>query len=167
VKPAQRRPLVQFLRVGFRVSERRACRTLDYHRKTIRYRSRAKDQTPLRLRLRELAAVRVCYGYRRLHTLLRREGWHVNHKRVYRLYRQEGLSVRSVRRQKRVSALRPLLPVAQAPKEQWSMDFMSDSLASGQRFRLLTLEAVPKAKPSYRGHSIRLNAPSADEEGRG
>jgi putative transposase len=131
--------LVDFVRVGFAVSERRACRVIGCHRKTYRYRSRAKDQTALRIRLRELATVRVRYGYRRLHTLLRREGWRVNHKRVYRLYRLEGLCVRPKVRKKRVSALRPLLPIAQAPNEQWSMDFMSDSLASGQRVRLLTV----------------------------
>jgi putative transposase len=139
VKPAQRRSLVDFLRVGFRVSERRACRVIGMHRTRYRYRSRAQDQTALRMRLRELASVRVRYGYRRLHVLLRREGWPVNAKRVYRLYRLEGLMVRSKMRKKRASALRPLLPTAQAPNEQWSMDFMSDSLASGQRFRVLTL----------------------------
>jgi putative transposase len=130
---------VDFVRVGFRTSERRACRVIGYQRTTYRYRSQAKDQTALRLRLRELASVRVRYGYRRLHTLLRREGWQVNHKRVYRLYRLEGLSVRSPVRKKRTSALRPLLPAAQVPNEQWSIDFMSDSLANGQRFRLLTI----------------------------
>jgi putative transposase len=72
------------------------------------------------MRLRELASVRVRYGYRRLHILLRREGWRVTHKRVYRLYRLEGLSVRSAVRKKR--ALRALLPAAQAPNEHWSMD---------------------------------------------
>ena len=127
------------MRVGFGTSERRACRVIGYHRTTYRYRSRAKDQTALRMRLRELASVRVRYGYRRLHTLLRREGWRVNHKRVYRLYCLEGLSVRAKVRRKRVSALRPLVPAAQAPNEQWSIDFMSDSLANGQRFRLLTI----------------------------
>ena len=130
---------MEFVRVGFRTSERRACRVIGYHRSTYRSRSRAKDQTALRMRLRELASVRVRYGYRRLHTLLRREGWRVNHKRVYRLYCLEGLSVRAKVRRKRASALRPLLPAAQAPNEQWSMDFMSDSLATGQRFRRLTL----------------------------
>ena len=139
MKPAQQRPLVEFVRVGFRTSERRACRVIGYHRSAYRYRSRAKDQTALRMRLRELASIGVRYGYRRLHTLLRREGWQVNHKRVYRLYRLEGLSVRYKVRRKRVSALRPVLPVANAPNEHWSMDFMCDSLASGQRFRLLTL----------------------------
>ncbi len=78
-------------------------------------------------------------GCRSVHVLLQREGWHVNHKRAYRLYRLEGLLVRAKVRKKRASALRPLLPAAQAPNEQWSMDFMSDSLATGQRFRLLTL----------------------------
>ena len=130
---------MDFVRVGFVVSERRACRVIGCHRKTYRYRSRAKDQTALRMRLRELASGRVRYGYRRLHTLLRREGWRVNHKRVYRLYRLDGLAVRSTVRKKRTSALRPLVPAAQAPNEQWSMDFMSDSLANGQRFRLLTI----------------------------
>jgi putative transposase len=113
---------VEFIRVGFRTSERRACRVIGYHRTTSRYKSRAQDQTPLRLRLRELAGIRIRSGYRRLHTLLRREGWQVNHKRVYRLYRLEGLSVRYKVRRKRVSALGPLLPAAQAPNEQWSMD---------------------------------------------
>ena len=91
------------------------------------------------MRLRELAAVRVSYGYRRLHVLLRREGWKVNHKLVYRLYREEGLEVRTKKRRKRVSALRVVLPVASRPNERWSMDFVSDSLHDGRRFRVLTL----------------------------
>ena len=137
------------MRVGFVVSERRACRVIGCDRKTSRYKSRAKDQTALRMRLRELASVRMRYGYRRLHILLRREGWRVNHKRVYRLYRLEGLCVRPKVRKKRASALRPLLPAAQAPNEQWSMDFMSDSLANGQRFRLLTLvDNMSRADPA-------------------
>jgi putative transposase len=107
---------VDYVRVGFAVSERRACRVIGCHRKTYRYKSRAKDQTALRMRLRELANVRVRYGYRRLPTLLWRDGWRVNYKRVYRLYRLQGLSARSKVRKKRVSALRPLAPAAQAPK---------------------------------------------------
>ncbi len=103
------------------------------------YQSRAKDQTALKIRLRELAASRVRYGYRRLHVLLQREGWQINHKRVYRIYRQEGLSLRLKCAKKRVSVARVPLPVAGAPNERWSMDFMTDALAEGQRFRLLTL----------------------------
>ncbi len=71
-------------------------------RSTCRYRSQAQDQAALRVRLRDLAAARVRYGYRRLHVLLRREGWRVNHKRVYRLYREEGLGIRVRRKKKRV-----------------------------------------------------------------
>jgi putative transposase len=81
----------------------------------------------------------VSYGYRRLHVLLRREGWLVNHNLVYRIYKEEGLSVRTKRRRKRVSALRVILPAATGPNERWSMDFVSDSLHDGRRFRVLTL----------------------------
>ena len=89
--------------------------------------------------MRDLAAVRVRYGYRRLHVLLRRGGWKVNHKLVYRIYTEEGLGVRTKKRKKRVSALRVVLPPAHGPNERWSMDFVSDSLHDGRRFRVLTL----------------------------
>jgi putative transposase len=76
------------------VSERRGCAALGVDRSTIRYRSTKADQAPLRLRIRDLAQARVRYGYFRIYILLRREGWLVNHKRVYRLYREDGLSLR-------------------------------------------------------------------------
>lgn len=91
------------------------------------------------MRIRDLAAARVRYGYRRVHVLLQREGWRVNHKRVYRLYRLEGLSLRLKTRKKRVSAVRVVQPAPTAPNQHWSMDFMSDSLYDGRRFRILTL----------------------------
>lgn len=93
----QRRPLVEFLAEGFRVSERRACRALRFPRSSHRYRGKTSAQAALRMRIRELAAVRVRWGYKRIHVLLRREGWRVNHKRVWRLYRQEGLNLRAKR----------------------------------------------------------------------
>lgn len=137
------------LRVGFQVSERRACRVLRVPRATLRYRSQAQDQTPLRMRLRDLAAARVRYGYRRLHVLLRREGWRVNHKRVYRLYRLEGLALRRRCRRKRASAVRVIPVQAQMPNERWSMDFVSDTLANGQRFRALTfVDNVSRVRPA-------------------
>jgi putative transposase len=108
-------------------------------RSSYYYRKRADPQTELRVRLKDLAGVRVRYGYRRLHVLLKREGWSINHKRVYRLYKLEGLSLRLKTKKKRVSALRVLLPVATAPNECWSMDFVADRLASGQQIRMLTL----------------------------
>jgi putative transposase len=101
--------------------------------------STAKDQSALKLRIRDLTAARVRYGYRRLHVLLSREGWKVNHKRVYRLYRLQGLSLRLKTRRKRVSGVRAVQPPPTAPNQCWSMDFMSDSLYDGRRFRLLTL----------------------------
>ena len=131
------------------VSERRACGALVFHRSTVRYQSRARDQTAIRMRLRELAAARVRYGYRRLHVLLRREGWKVNHKRIWRLYKEEGLEVRTKKRRKRVSALRVVLPAAAMPNERWSMDFVSDSLHDGRRFRVLTVvDHVSRVSPA-------------------
>jgi len=150
VKPAQRRELVQYLRVGFKVSERRACRVIPIARASLRYQSQAKDQGALKLRLRDLAQSRVRYGYRRLHVLLQREGWHVNHKRVYRLYRLEGLSLRlKTSRKKRVSGLRGPKPIATVPNECWSMDFMADRLVDGRRLRALTLvDNVSRVSPA-------------------
>jgi putative transposase len=149
VKPAQKRAAAQFFRAGFRVSERRACRLAGVARSSFRYRSVAADQTPLRLRLRDLAATRVRYGYRRLHILLRREGWQVNHKRVYRLYREEGLGIRVKRRKKLASAPRVRPPPPTQPLERWSLDFLSDSLADGRRFRILTIvDNVSRVSPA-------------------
>ncbi len=149
MKPAQKRAVVRYFRVGFRVSERRACRLVGVARSSYRYRSQAADQTALRLRLRDLATTRVRYGYRRLHVLLRREGWRVNHKRVYRLYREEGLGIRVKRRKKLASAARMLPPPAYRPQERWSMDFLSDSLADGRRFRVLTIvDTVSRVSPA-------------------
>jgi putative transposase len=161
VKPSEKRELVQFLRLGFQVSERRACRVIPIDRATQRYRSHRDDQVALRMRLRDLATVRVRYGYRRLHVLLQREGWQVNHKRVFRLYRQEGLSLRLKTRKKRASAVRVPPPAPQVPNEQWSMDFMTDQLASGQRVRILTIVDIMsrvspaiQVKTSFTGQDV-------------
>jgi putative transposase len=94
----------------------------------------------LRIRLRDLAQVRVSYGYRRLHVLLQREGWKVNHKRVYRLYCLEGLGMRPKKPRRHVTACRRMeRPVAMEVNDSWSMDFMSDQLYNGRWIRLLTL----------------------------
>ena len=149
MKPVQKRAVVQFFRVGFRVSERRACRVARVARSSCRYRRVAADQTALRLRLRDLAATRVRYGYRRLHVLLRREGWRVNHKRIYRLYREEGLGIRVKRRKKLASASRLLSSPATKPLERWSLDFLTDGLANGRRFRVLTIvDTVSRVSPA-------------------
>jgi putative transposase len=106
---------------------------------TLRYKSRKKTREALRRRLREIAATYVRYGYRRLTVLLRREGWKVNAKRVYRLYDEENLKVRSVERKK--IARRQRVPQAQAmgPNQCWSADFVSDRLSDGRGIRILTV----------------------------
>ena len=123
----------------FGVSERRVCKVTGLVRTTLRYKSRKDSQAALRLRIRELAMARPRYGYRRLHTLLKREGWRVNHKRVLRLYTEEGLQVRVKRRKKLAAKPRVKPPAASRINERWSMDFMSDYLADGRRIRLLTV----------------------------
>jgi putative transposase len=116
----------------------------------MRYRTRADQQVALRLRLKDLAAARVRWGYRRLHVLLGREGWKINHKRVYRLYKQEGLELRlKTRKTKRVALPRVPCPAATAPNDRWSIDFVSDRLADGRPFRVLTLvDNVSRVSPA-------------------
>src|SRR5262249_54880672 len=108
-------------------------------RSTLRYEPRREDPADLCSRLRELAMARPRFGYRRLHVLLRREGRRVNHKRVYRLYRLEGLSVRRRRRKRPAAAQRSVVSLPTKINERWSMDFMGDTLASGRTFRLLNI----------------------------
>jgi putative transposase len=109
-------------------------------RRTKRYVSVKDPQEPLRMKLRDLAGSRVRYGYRRLSILLRREGWKVNHKRVYRLYCQENLSVRNKRPRRHVTAkLREDRIAAGQSNDCWSMDFMSDQLFDGRNLRVLTI----------------------------
>ncbi len=132
--------MVTGLQVAYEVSERRACQVVEAPRATYRYRSLADGQAALRLRLRDLAGVRVRYGYRRLHVLLRREGWSVNHKRIYRIYSQEGLAMRVKTPRRHRSCRRRREPVAaRRVNECWAMDFMSDQLFDGRRLRVLTL----------------------------
>ncbi len=105
-----------------------------------RYKSVAEEQDALRMRIRDLAQSRVSYGYRRLCVLLQREGWSVNHKRVYRLYSQEALMLRTKKPKRHVTCRKRMeRPVAAEVDESWSMDFMSDDLFDGRRLRLLTI----------------------------
>ncbi len=124
------------------MSARRACGLTGCTRAAFYYRAHPREGRALRLRLRELAGARPRFGYRRLYVLLRREGWPVNHKRVYRLYGEEHLAVRTRRRRKRASHLRVIPPRPTRPNEQWGMDFMADRLEDGRRIRILTVEDV-------------------------
>jgi putative transposase len=103
------------------------------------YRARRQQRSALCERLKELAGQRRRFGYRRLHALLRREGWRVNHKAVHRIYVEQGLQVRQRKRKRLARALRQPMLVPQAPNQRWSMNFQHDLLATGQRFRSLNI----------------------------
>lgn len=137
--PAQRRAAVGYTQAHLGLSQRRACRLVGAARATVRYRSRRGDDAALRSRLRELAAQRPRFGYRRLHVLVRREGIVVNHKRVARIYREEGLAVRPRKRKSvaRIKRARP--PAPHGANQQWALDFLQDALASGRTIRLLSV----------------------------
>jgi putative transposase len=140
VTPTVRREAVGYLREEYRLSERRACRVIRVHRTTMRYRAhRNADEPALRARLQQLATEHPRWGYRRLHLLLRREIGSINRKRVYRLYRLDGLAVR--RRQRKRAARIPRGKVAPTGQrgEVWAMDFMQDTLANGRQFRTLNV----------------------------
>lgn len=139
VTPAARREAVAYLRVTYEVSERRACSALGADRTSVRYRSRRPDDAAARARLRELASIRRRFGYRRLHVLLTREGIVMNHKKLRRLYREERLQVRRRSGRKRAVGTRAPLAIPQGPNQRWSVDFLSDALADGRRFRILAI----------------------------
>jgi putative transposase len=120
-------------------SQRRACALVGLQPKTYRYASRRLDDVPIRQRLRELALERRRFGYRRLHILLRREGIVLNHKKLYRLYREERLMVRKRGGRKRALGTRAPMALPQGLNQRWSLDFVSDALACGRKFRVLAL----------------------------
>jgi putative transposase len=124
----------------FGCSQRNALRIVGMSFSTYRYESRRRDETALKMRIKEIADTRVHYGYRRVHVMLRREGHQDNVKRVYRLYRAEGLSLRLKRpRRNRAAKLRQPKQIAFAIKEVWSMDFVADALFDGRKLRMLTV----------------------------
>jgi putative transposase len=124
----------------FQVSVRRSCR-LALLRPSVWYaKSQARDQSALRQRIRDIAMSRPRFGYLRVLVMLKREGWQVGKKRVYRLYRLEGLQLRmKVKRRKRIALLRGKVPPATGPNQHWSMDFVHDQMHDGRGFRILTV----------------------------
>ena len=147
----------------FALSGRRAAGLVKITRKTLVYRSRRPAQNALRMRLRELAASRVRFGYRRLTVILRREGWRVNPKRIYRLYTEDGLTVRTKVRKKLARRSRVPTPAATRLNQKWSMDFMSAKLIDERWFRVLTVIdqftrecLVLVADSALNGHRVAL-----------
>ncbi len=123
------------------VSVKRACHVCMQSRSTWYKKLKGKPlDAPLKARMHEIASARVRFGFWRISVLMRREGWKVNHKRVYRLYKEEGLNLRTKRpRRNRSAATRLDRPVLSGPNQLWSMDFVSDALFNGKKFRALTL----------------------------
>jgi putative transposase len=139
VRPAAKREAVAHLRGALEMSERRACNLIAADRTMIRYRSRRPPETELRARLRELANQRRRFGYRRLFILLRREGEPSGINRIYRIYREEGLTVRKRRARRRAVGTRTPILVEAKVNARWSLDFVHDQLAPGRRFRVLNI----------------------------
>jgi len=121
------------------LSERRACRLAALDRSTFQYRKQGDGDDALRQRLRELAHERRRFGYRRLGIMLEREGWMINHKKLYRLYKEEGLAVRRRRSRKRALGTRRPILVPDRANQRWSLDFVSDAFTDGRRFRILCI----------------------------
>lgn len=139
VTPVARKEVALYVAHHHQLSQRRACLLANIPTCSLRYRSRREDAWALRVRLKELAQERPRFGYRRLHVMLLREGWRVNHKRVLRLYREEGLKLRPKKR-KRVAAVQRVRPEPTAEvNELWVMDFVHDTLSCGRRFRSLNV----------------------------
>jgi len=138
VKPATRRRVVQTWVARGLLSERQGCRLMGVSRSTVRYEAKPENDLALRSRLKELAEKYPRYGYPLLHAMLKREGLVVNRKRTYRLYREEGLQVRTKKRKKLVRPRVPMAVPTQA-NERWSLDFVSDQLADGRRIRVLNV----------------------------
>lgn len=126
------------LRAKLEFSERRACQLLGLSRSVLRYQSQ-RVEDGLQERLIELAGERRRFGYRRLHILVEREGYHVNHKRVHRLYRKAGLAVRRRRKRERVAVERCPLQIPSGPNHTWSMDFVFDALSNGKPIKCLNV----------------------------
>lgn len=138
VTPAQRRTAVTHLRAKYPVSTRRACELVHLARSRWYHQSPRARDTGLADALREKAVQRPRWGYRRLHVLLVRDGWHVNHTRVRRVYRDAGLQVKQ-RKRKQVAVARVPRPAATQPNHVWAMDCINDQCATGRRFRVLSL----------------------------
>ncbi len=163
MRPAQQRERVGFLVSTFGIPIRRACAVVKFNRATYYVKSKAGPfNGMLKERIKDIAATRVRYGYRRISVLLRREGLRVNDKRVYRLYRLEGLSLRAkLPRRRRAAAPRSQRVVPDGVNQVWSMDFMHDRLADNRAYRLLTIvdifsrECVAlEAAPHFRSDDV-------------
>ena len=162
LRPVHKRKLVDGAQSDWGVSIRRACRVFQIDTSTYHYKSRRPGQAGLEKRIREICETRVRYGYRRVHVLLRREGWLINQKKTRRIYKELGLQLRNKIPKRRVKAkLREDRREATQANETWAMDFVHDQLATGRKLRILTVVDIfsrysPVIDPrfSYRGEDV-------------
>ncbi|POE23012.1 hypothetical protein BV923_07125 [Pectobacterium odoriferum] len=144
----QKREAVAHLLEAYRIGLRRGCRLMMQSRTVYHYRS-CRDDRAITQRIREIAETRVRYGVQRIHTLLRREGWLINHKKTRRIYCQEGLNLRTKRPRRHVTARhRRARPRGSAIDQCWCMDFVADNLFNGRRIRALTVVYTRPGKPT-------------------
>ena len=139
VTPAARRQAVAHLQSAHGVSQRRACSVLNVDRSSIRYKTSRDSDQDLREAMRSVAAERRRFGYRRIHVMLKRQGWQVNHKKIRRLYGEEKLQVRKRGGRKRALGTRRPMLVPDQANQRWSLDFVSDAFTDGRRFRVLAI----------------------------
>ena len=139
ITPAARKEVVHSLQEDYALSARRACSLSGIVTCSLRYQSRRVDEPKVRSRLKELASQRPRFGYRRLHALLRREDFQVNHKRVFRLYQEEGLRLRPKKRKRIASTQRVKPELVNEVNQLWTMDFVHDMLSCGRTFRALNI----------------------------
>lgn len=138
MKPVNRKKVARHLINEHRLSERRACTLASVSRTAFRYEPRPRDDTALRARLKELAVKQSAYGYLLLHGMLKAEGLVINKKRTYRVYTEEGLQVRT-RKRKKLQRPRQPMELPTRTNQRWSMDFVSDQLSNGRRYRVLNI----------------------------
>lgn len=139
-RPALKREVVNHIVSHYGVKLRRACTLIKQTRSTQYYQSVKDPKTALRQRMHEIARTRVRYGYRRIHVLLKREGWQLGRNQAFRLYQEEQLQLRSkLPRRRKMVVCRQVRIKPTEPNQVWSMDFVADQLANGARFRTLTI----------------------------
>jgi putative transposase len=140
LKPSRKRELAADLMKRYGASMRKACAAIGLSRMVYLYQPVAADNTALVMRMKEITQTRVHYGYRRVHVMLKREGFKDNHKRVYRLYKEQGLTLRHKRpKRNKAAQLRQPKTLAHGINQIWSMDFVADNLFDGRKLRMLTV----------------------------
>ena len=163
VGPAAKREIVAHLQAVMGLSERRACRIVNADRKMIRYQSRRMPDTALRTQLRELANERRRFGYRRLFVLLRQAGEPSGINRIYRLYREEGLTVRKRRARRRAVGTRAPILVAAKANTRWSVDFVHDQFAADGASASSTSSTTSRESAWRRSPTLRSRASGSPE----